>query len=67
MTYPRIISKEAVKAFENDTGFIGIGDRMVRAGLWKIEETCRKTVMAPSHPSAVKQGRRRTPVSGTRG
>ena len=66
MNYPLTLSREAVNAFEEETGFRGIGERMVMAGLWQIqEERCRKTVMAPSLTSPTKLSEKGTPVQGS--
>jgi hypothetical protein len=65
MRYPLLVTPEAVRAIEQDTGFVGIGDRMIRAGYWKLEESCRKIVMAP-HPSAtVTRKEKGVPVHGS--
>jgi hypothetical protein len=38
MIYPLAVTREAVAAFEEETGFRGLGERMVGAGIWKIKE-----------------------------
>jgi hypothetical protein len=66
MIYPLAVTREAVAAFEEETGFRGLGERMVGAGIWKIqEERCRKTAMAPSLTSPHKQSEKGTPVQGS--
>jgi hypothetical protein len=66
MKYPLLVTREAVDAIEKDTGFVGIGKRMIDAGYWKLEDQCAsKSVMVPSLPSAVKQGRRGAPVKSS--
>lgn len=35
---PLQVTREEIAAFETQTGFFGLGDRMVRAGIWIIHE-----------------------------
>ena len=63
MRYPLIVTREAINAIEKDTGFVGIGDRMIRAGHWKLEEQCKKTAMGPTLISPRKQQERMTPTT----
>jgi hypothetical protein len=35
---PLRVTREEIAAFETQTGFFGLGDRMVRAGIWIIHE-----------------------------
>jgi hypothetical protein len=66
MIYPLAVTREAVAAFEEETGFRGLGERMVGAGIWKIkEEQCRKIVMGPSLAAPSKHREKGTPVSGS--
>ena len=37
-SYPLRVTREEIAAFETQTGFFGLGDRMVRAGIWIIHE-----------------------------
>jgi len=63
MNEPKVIS---VAAFEQETGFRGLGMRMIVAGIWQIkEEQCRKTVMGPSLTSPHKLREKGTPVQGS--
>ena len=63
MQYPIMTTLEDIQAFEEDTGFFGIGERMIRAGLWKIvEEKCASNVMVPSLIPRARQSEKGTPV-----
>lgn len=33
---PLTVTRENIADFERETGFVGIGRRMVRAGIWKL-------------------------------
>ena len=67
MIRPLTVTRDAVAAFEEETGFRGLGERMVTAGVWKIkEDRCRKTVMAPSLTSPAKLSEKGTPVQRSR-
>jgi len=66
MIYPLTVTHEDIEGFEEVTGFKGIGERMVRTGIWRIkEESCKKSTMAPSPSSVVKQRKRGAPVIGS--
>jgi len=66
MIHPLAVTREAVAAFEEETGFKGLGERMVMAGIWQIqEERCRKTVMAPSLTAPQQHSEKGTPVQGS--
>jgi hypothetical protein len=67
MIHPLAVTRKAVAAFEEETGFRGLGERMVMAGIWQIKEEqgCRKTVMGPSLTSPTKLREKGTPVQGS--
>jgi len=65
MTVQLTVTPEDIASFEEVTGFVGIGERMINAGLWKLGEPCKKTAMAP-HPSTVlKEKEKGTPIQGS--
>ena len=43
MISPLAVTPEEIEAYEEVSGFKGIGGRMIRAGIWELtEETCQK-------------------------
>lgn len=61
MTEARLVTAEAVRMYEQTYGFVGIGQRMIAAGIWKLEDEKMIDVKMTSAPET----RNHANVTGT--
>lgn len=63
MISPLAVTPEEIEAYEEVSGFKGIGGRMIRAGIWELtEETCQKPGKAPLPSTTAKITERGAPI-----